>query len=95
MTLNLFIAIFAVNCVYVLLKAFQQKSVQHDKKIFIFPVSLLMAACEVFMIGTIATLVVATQSYWAFLPAGIGAGCGALLGMELFNRLNKGDSNGN
>lgn len=91
MTLNLFIAIFAVNFVFVLLKAFQQKSVMHDKKLFIFPVSLLLAACEVFMIGTIATLVVATQSYWAFIPAGCGAGAGALLGMDLFNRLNKQD----
>lgn len=91
MTLNLFIAIFAVNCVYVLLKAFQQKSVMHDKKLFIFPVSMLMAGCEVFMVGTIATLVVATQSYWAFVPAGSGAGVGALIGMELFNRMNKGE----
>ncbi len=88
MTVNLFIAVFAVNCMYVLLKAFQQKSVQHDKRVFIFPVSMLMAGCEVFMIGTIATLVLASQSYWSFIPAGLGAGTGALLGMELFNRLN-------
>jgi hypothetical protein len=89
MTLNLFIALFAVNMVFVLCKSFQQKSVMHDKKLWILPVSLLMSACEVFMVGSIAILVVASQSYWAFIPAGCGAAVGCLLGMELFNRLNK------
>lgn len=89
MTLPLFIAIFAVNMIFVLCKSFQQKSVVHDKKLWIVPVSMVMAACEVFMIGSIATLVIASQSYWSFIPAGLGAGTGCLLGMELFNRLNK------
>ncbi len=91
MTLSLFIALFAVNLVYVLCKSFQQKSVMHDKKLWIVPVSLVMSACEVFMIGSIAVLVVATQSYWSFIPSGLGAGVGCLMGMELFNRLNKGE----
>lgn len=91
MTLNLFIAIFAVNFVYVMLKSMQQKSVVADKKLFIVPTSMAMAACETFMIGTIATLVVASGSYWSFIPAGLGGGVGCLLGMELFNRLNKED----
>lgn len=91
MTLELFIAIFAVNFVYVMLKAMQQKSVVADKKIFIIPTSIAMSACEVFMVGAIATLVLSSQSYWAFVPAGLGGGVGCILGMELFNRLNKED----
>ena len=89
MTLNLFIAIFAVNFVYVMLKSMQQKSVVADKKLFIVPTSIAMSACEVFMVGAIATMVIASQSYWAFIPAGLGGGAGCLLGMELFNRINK------
>jgi hypothetical protein len=89
MTLPLFIAIFAVNFVYIMLKAMQQKSVVADKKLFIVPTSMAMAACETFMVATIATMVIATQSYWAFVPAGLGGGVGCLIGMALFNRLNK------
>ena len=91
MTVNLFIAIFAVNFVYVMLRSFQQKSVIANKKMFIVPTSIAMSACDVFMISTIATLVIASQSYWSFIPAGLGGGAGCLLGMELFNRLNKED----
>jgi hypothetical protein len=89
MTLPLFIAIFAVNFVYIMLKAMQQKSVVADKKLFIVPTSMAMAACETFMVATIATMVIATQSYWAFVPAGLGGGVGCLIGMALFNKLNK------
>ncbi len=89
MTLPLFIAIFAVNFVFVMLKSMQQKSVVADKKLFIVPTSMAMAGCETFMIGSIATLVIASQSYWAFIPAGLGGGVGCLLGMEIYNRLNK------
>lgn len=89
MTVSLFIALFAVNLVFVLCKSFQQKSVMHDKKLWIMPVSMVMAACETFMIGSIAVLVVASQSYWSFIPAGLGAGVGCILGLEIFNRINK------
>ncbi len=91
MTLTLFVSIFAVNFVYIMLKAFQQKSVVADKKIFIIPTSVAMSACEVFMVGVIATLVISSQSYWAFIPAGLGGGVGCLIGMEVFNRLNRED----
>jgi hypothetical protein len=89
MTVSLFIALFAVNLVFVLCKSFQQKSVMHDKKLWIMPVSMVMSACETFMIGSIAVLVVASQSYWSFIPAGLGAGVGCILGLEIFNRINK------
>jgi hypothetical protein len=89
MTVSLFIALFAVNLVFVLCKSFQQKSVMHDKKLWILPVSMVMSSCETFMIGSIAVLVVASQSYWSFIPSGLGAGVGCILGLEIFNRINK------
>lgn len=88
MTLNLFIALFAVNFIAILTKSFQQKNVQHDKIWWIFPTSMVMSAMEVFIIGTVATLAVAAGSFWAMIPMGLGAACGAVAGMMLFNRLN-------
>ena len=95
MTLNLFIALFAVNFIAVLAKSFQQKNVQHDKIWWIFPTSMVMSAMEVFVIGTVATLAVTAGSLWAMIPMGFGAASGAVAGMSLFNKLNKGESNGN
>lgn len=89
MTLNLFIALFAVNFVAILTKSFQQKNVQHNKFLWIFPTSMVMSAMEVFLIGSVATLAIASGSFWAMLPMGLGAGCGAVAGMVLFNHLNK------
>lgn len=89
MTLELFIALFAVNFIAILTKSFQQKNVQHDKIWWIFPTSMVMSAMEVFIIGTVATLAVAAGSFWAMIPMGFGAACGAVAGMMLFNRLNK------
>lgn len=91
MTLELFIALFAVNFIAILTKSFQQKNVQHDKVWWIFPTSMVMSAMEVFIISTVATLAVAAGSLWAMIPMGLGAACGAVAGMLLFNRLNKGE----
>lgn len=91
MTLELFIALFAVNFIAILTKSFQQKNVQHDKVWWIFPTSMVMSAMEVFIISSVAALAIASGSLWAMLPMGLGAGCGAVAGMTLFNRLNKGD----
>lgn len=92
MTLELFIALFAVNFIAILTKSFQQKNVQHDKVWWIFPTSMVMAAMEVFIISTVAALAVTAGSLWAMVPMGLGAACGAVAGMLLFNRLNKGET---
>lgn len=87
MTLNLFIALFAVNFIAILTKSFQQKNVQHNKLLWIFPTSMIMSAMEVFIIGSVATLAIAAGSMWAMIPMGLGASCGAIAGVLLFKRL--------
>ena len=89
MTLELFIALFAVNFIAVLTKSFQQKNVQHNKILWIFPTSMIMSAMEVFIIGSVATLAIAAGSLWAMIPMGLGAGCGAATGVLIFSKLNK------
>jgi hypothetical protein len=93
MTLSIFISLFAVNFVAILTKSFQQKNVQHNKLIWIFPTSMIMAGMEVFIIGSVATLAIASGSLWAMLPMGCGAACGAIAGVILFNKLsNEGEA---
>jgi hypothetical protein len=69
--------LFIVNVAYIWLKAFQQLNVVHHKLAWVAPTSLLMGACEVFAIATIA----ATQNYWYFIPVGLGGGLGCILAM--------------
>ncbi len=69
---------------FVFLKAFQQRNVAFDHYWPVVPVSLLMAATEIYVISTIVRI-----GYNAFLVVaiGIGAGLGALLAMVLHKRL--------
>lgn len=84
MDIYVIIAVFTVNLVYTFIKSLQQQFVIHNKKLFILPNSMAMAACETFMISTIAAVVIKTGSMWVFLPAGAGAATGALIGMTLY-----------
>ena len=89
MSVYIFLSLFCVNLLFVSLKSFQQKSVMMDKKLLIMPVSLMMSWCEMFMIGTVASLMLYANTWWSFIPAGLGATAGCLLGMEVFNRYAK------
>lgn len=70
--------------VYVALKAFQQLNVVHDRRRWVMPVSLAMAACEA---------VVIVENARAGLDAaligsiGVGGGLGCLLSMGIHRRL--------
>lgn len=79
-----FITAFGVSCFYIWLKAFQQLSVQHDKYLWVPPVSLCMALCEV----TIITLIV-SQSFWVFIPVGLGGGIGCMGAMYMHKRMRR------
>jgi len=73
---------FCLNMGYITLKVFQQLSVQHDKHGWIIPVSLSMAACEVF-----TTKLIVANSAWIFIPMGIGAGLGCIGAMKIHKYL--------
>jgi hypothetical protein len=74
---------FAAAFLFVFLKAFQQLNVVHDKYVWVLPVSMLMAACEVYV-----TWQAATQGWgWIVLPIGVGSGLGAMTSMLLHKRI--------
>lgn len=74
---------FLISFVFVSAKAFQQLSVQHDRYLWIPPVSLVMALMEVCGIW----LVVKSDSFLIFLPLGLGGASGCWLAMYLHRRL--------
>ena len=67
---------FGVSVFYIWLKAFQQLNVQHDKYLWVPPISLLMALCEVSIVSLIVS-----NSFWLFIPIGVGGGVGCIAAM--------------
>ena len=79
------LAFFASAC-YVGLKSFQQLSVSGKHYKLILPVSLMMAALEVWTI----TVISKHGLGWLVLFVGTGAGCGSMLGMFIHDKFVKG-----
>lgn len=86
----IYLSAFAVSFLYVALKSFQQLNVMHHKILWVWPVSLGMGLCEVFLVGTIA--VTAVSEGWlemSFLGVslGLGGAVGATLSMILHKKI--------
>lgn len=77
------LAAFATTYIYVALKALQQLNVVHGDRAWVVPLSMGMAACEVFTIG------VAARDGWGWLVfwIGLGGGLGCLSSMWLHKRI--------
>lgn len=75
--------LFLTSFAFVSLKAFQQLNVQHDRRMWIVPTSMLMAVTEV----TLIVGIVKSDSVYAAIPIGVGSSLGCLLAMEVHRRL--------
>lgn len=64
------------------LRAFQQLNVVHGNKLLVVPVSVLMATCEVLLVGTMVSAGLGPIVLWL----GIGAGFGSLTAMFMHKR---------
>lgn len=84
---NLFLAVsvFIVNFVYISIKASQQLRVMRAEYFWMVPTSLAMAACEVFMVGSIAV----TRQWWLFIPIGLAGVLGCMLSVWFHEYLHK------
>lgn len=74
---------FLVSCLYIFVKAFQQQNVTHLEYKWVLPTSMVMASCEVTMIGLVAW----NQTYWMILPIGLGGGIGCMTSMYIHNKM--------
>jgi len=72
------------SMLFVFLKAFQQRNVAFDNYVAVMPVSILMAATEVYVIGSVAR-----QGWHLPLVAaiGVGAGIGCMAAMYLHHHI--------
>lgn len=84
--MSIFITLFAVNFCHVGLKAFQQKNVIANQYLAIIPISYMMAACEVYIVYSVAKVGFSLPAVFAI---GTGAGMGAITAMLAHNRLFK------
>lgn len=80
----LYLALAGASFAFVFLKAFQQRSVQSDNFIAILPVSVMMAAMEVFTVSKVAA------TGWhpmVVLAVGLASGTGAMLAMLMHRKI--------
>lgn len=76
---------FCAAFVFIFLKAFQQLNVLHKQYLLVLPTSMLMAACEAYVIATTAR-----NGYgWIVLAIGLGSGLGAMASMWIHSRITK------
>jgi hypothetical protein len=73
--MNLYAIAFIASFGYVGLKSVQQLNVVHRKYIWIVPVSMLMAAVEVFVVASVAKFGWGWLVFWVGLGSGLGSLC--------------------
>ncbi len=82
-----FAAAFAASFCYVGLKAFQQLNVVHGQYLWVIPISIGMAACEVYVVASVV------KTGWDLpmvLLIGLGSGLGCIASMYTHKLLTKG-----
>jgi hypothetical protein len=77
------LAAFMASFCFIGLKALQQRQVVHDEYLLIVPTSMLMAACEVFVVHNIA---VTGWTIQLVAVVGLGSGIGCLSAMILHKK---------
>lgn len=80
-----FVAALGTSFGYVSLRAVQQLNVTARRYLWVTPVSMLMAATEVFLVTT----QVSHGAGWIILPIGLGGGMGCIAAMAFFDHINK------
>lgn len=75
---------FITSFCFVFLRSFQQLNVVRTRYLWVMPTSMLMAACEVFLIST------AARGYgWIVVAMGLGAGLGCMCSMWIHGRISR------
>lgn len=81
--MSLYLAIFINSYLYVGFKALQQLQVCNYQFPFVLPTSMVLAACEIFLIYNVAK---EGWIIWLWLALGSGAGLGAMTSMYFHKR---------
>lgn len=81
--MGLYLLLFLASMVYIAMRAFQQLNVQHERYLWVPPVTALMAVCEV----TTLTSVIKASSLFAAIPLACGGVLGCWFSMWLHKYL--------
>lgn len=75
--------LFFSSLVFIAMRAFQQLNVQHDRYMWVPPVTAMMALAEVLTI----TSIIKVSSLWAAVPLTLGGVLGCWFSMWLHKRM--------
>ena len=89
--MNLHVSLFISSMCFIALRAFQQLNVQHDRYLWVPPVTAMMAVCEVLSIAA----VVKVASLTAAIPMALGGVLGCWFSMWLHKCMRQGKCNAN
>lgn len=85
--MHILIASFAASFCFVALKAFQQLNVVHGQYLMVLPTSWFMAACEVYVVLSVARS--QTWDIGIVNAIGLGGGLGCVVSMWVHKRVRR------
>ena len=78
-----YVALFFSSLVFIAMRAFQQLNVQHDRYMWVPPVTVLKAVCEVLTV----TAIIKASSLYAAIPLTFGGVLGCWFSMWMHRRM--------
>lgn len=82
--------LFACNFAHVALRAFQQRNVAHLRYAPVLPLSLFLAATEIYIIAQVGVMAITSNLAWHHvLVLALGGGLGCMLSMYLHDKVFK------
>lgn len=84
--MSLYLAIFASSYLFIGAKAIQQLQVCNYQFKYVLPTSMVLAACEIFLVYNVAK---EGWNIWLWLALGSGAGLGAMTSMAAHRHLRR------
>ena len=83
-----YVTLFFSSLVFIAMRAFQQLNVQHDRYLWVPPVTALMAVCEVLTV----TAIIKDNSLYAAIPLTLGGVFGCWFSMWLHKKMRERNS---
>lgn len=86
----IYLGLFLSSLVFIAMRAFQQLNVQHDRYLWVPPVTVAMAVCEVLTV----TAIIKTSTLYAAIPLTFGGVFGCWFSMWLHKQMRERSKHG-
>lgn len=84
----IYLGLFLSSLVFIAMRSFQQLNVQHDRYLWVPPVTAMMAVCEVLTV----TAIIKASSLYAAIPLTFGGVLGCWFSMWLHKKMRERNS---